>query len=202
MYGPVPAPDGRSVAYIETPRAKPGALVDAVVISADTGREIRRIGDVAPYRPAWDARGRLLLMTGEPGDFGHRRVDLATGTDEVLGEDLPDGLLTSSPDGRHLVLFTPSRPSNVDFHVVDPDLEHARLLVGLDDVAQYRVMFWTPDGSAFVAIIRDVHTDVADPTGEVRSYDLATGAMVPRGRAIFSSDLLWLPADEPSDPAS
>ena len=77
----MPAPDGRSVAYIETPRAHPDAPVDAVVVSADAGREIRRIADVAPVRPAWDARGRLLLMTGATVlvlDTVNERATLAT----------------------------------------------------------------------------------------------------------------------------
>jgi Tol biopolymer transport system component len=181
----VPSPDGRYVALVEYPEAHPDAPVHQVTVDAWTGQEIRRARALGPALPAWDAQGRLLVAL-KPGE--RERIDVATGAVEVVGRDLPDGHLLSSPDGRQLVLAAVDMPG-VDHYVVDQELEHARLIASVDDEWWASDVAWAPDGTA-IAMLSGTGVDF-----DITLIDLATGETASYPTNAVMGQLMWLPAE-------
>lgn len=192
VLGPVPSPDGRSVAFGEASSMTGDAPIDIVVVDATTGRETYRRRETQAMLPAWDAHGRLILTVGKAGGIVRERVDLATGVSEVVGAGLPNGHLSSSPDGTRMVLILPDMPA-IEVHLVDPGLERSRLLIRADDMALWTAPVWAPDGSALVNMARAA--DSMSSEVDVRTYDLATGAVEVRGQGFVGTGLTWLAAD-------
>lgn len=208
MGPPSPSPDGRHVAYLELPSPAPdppetptGAIV---VVDAVTGRPVVRtpvrIGWIA--KPAWDANGRLLMVTlgppWRPRDSEYRRVDLATGQVEEIGTDLPRGNhIISSPDGQTILIdvtdYATWNPGTVKVLVADQALTTARPGFVIDDVAGWSGPAWAPSGTAFANVVTTSHHASA---GEVWTYDLSSDAMTSLGdHGLMESSLLWLPDD-------
>jgi hypothetical protein len=175
-----------------------------VVIDSTTGQEIYRTADLGaardlgPFIPAWDARGRLLVGRMSEGGPIRERIDLATGIAEEVGRGLPVGALLSSPDGRNLVIGAGDR-SQIDLHVVDPDLGRSRPLARLDGTPAAWAT-WAPDGTALAILTFFESTNSAFAHNEILIVDVATGSVDRHPIDAVGGQLMWLPEDQAGAP--
>lgn len=188
-----PSPDGRFLAYVE---GGPGVRARVIVVDADSGQEAARFEDDRLLFASWDAGGRLVLthLKDAPDAGRYERIDLDDSTREVVGQHLPNGIPTSSTDGRMMALNVPDVPG-FDLYLVDPAFDTAAPFARSGFGGGAGALAWSPDDSRVVAAITDQGAVL--PVGELRIFERATGAMTVIGQTgAFTDTLTWLPALE------
>jgi len=190
-----PSPDGRYLAYIE---GGPDIRARVTVVDAGSGHEVARFEDDRLLFANWDAGGRLLLthVKKDPDAGRYERIDVDTSVREVVGRDLPNGIPTSSPDGRMLALNVPEVPGS-DLYLVDQAFATASRFARSVDGVGAAALAWSPDHRRVVAAITDPGAVL--PVGELRTFEVGTGATTVLGEiGAYRDTLTWLPAlDQP-----
>jgi hypothetical protein len=173
-------------------------LDELVIVDAETGREVRRFGDLIADgwwweypNFAWDADGQLLVTSLGPDGFRYRRIDVTTGA--VVDVTLPrDGSLESSPDGATMLLFG-AQLDRLSVWVLDDRLESTRLVW---EGEGWRPGTWSPDGTRIAGQSMSVAPPPRNMAWTTHVLDVATGALTTQvDDEAVEGQLLWLPAD-------
>jgi Tol biopolymer transport system component len=184
------SPDRRWVAFDGAPPGKPVLTdFDIQVVRRDgTGRRTLTRTSQWDTDAQWSPNGRWLTFTRTGPDSDWRKAWIWTVRRDGTGlRRVARGQFARpSPDGRRLVLDTPTAGSDGDLFVVDADGSDRRLLLASPELDQ--PAGWSPDGRRILftrfndAFGRDTDVFVmnADGTGKTNSPTAPTSSASPR----------------------